>query len=224
MKFTEKVSGLLLLLASCAAASVAHAQTAPATAAQGTNETRVALAEAAQASDAGGRVALEARLRTTQLPGTPDAPVRNTLIVFTNRSPLFYNYVSGWATFYDAAGVRCGEGLWKLEAFAPNESAEVDTPGLRLTCTPSTWRVAALNLLTSTADVAKPDQPTLPADASAPTAVPSSQTASSTGATTTTTQRLEININGRTLPLQLGNAVEIVVGQERVRIVVSPAP
>jgi hypothetical protein len=36
--------------------------------------------------------------------------------------------------------------------------------------------------------------------------------------------RLEININGRTLPLQIGNPLEIVVGNERVQIVVNPAP
>jgi hypothetical protein len=36
--------------------------------------------------------------------------------------------------------------------------------------------------------------------------------------------RLEININGRTLPLQIGNPLEIIVGNERVNIVVTPVP
>jgi hypothetical protein len=35
---------------------------------------------------------------------------------------------------------------------------------------------------------------------------------------------LEINVNGKTIPLQLGNPLEIVVGKERVRIVVQQAP
>jgi len=36
--------------------------------------------------------------------------------------------------------------------------------------------------------------------------------------------RLEININGRTLPLQIGNPLEIIVGKARVSIVVNPVP
>jgi hypothetical protein len=35
---------------------------------------------------------------------------------------------------------------------------------------------------------------------------------------------LEINVNGKTIPLQLGNPLDIQVGKERVRIVVRPAP
>ncbi|HEX8291521.1 MAG TPA: hypothetical protein VF570_07200, partial [Pyrinomonadaceae bacterium] len=35
---------------------------------------------------------------------------------------------------------------------------------------------------------------------------------------------LEINVNGKTIPLQLGNPLEVVVGRERVRIVVQQAP
>ncbi|HEX8853358.1 MAG TPA: hypothetical protein VF754_07720, partial [Pyrinomonadaceae bacterium] len=111
-------------------------------------EPRVPLAEAAPAFDAEGRTALAGLLRTQQLSGTPDAPERNTRFVVENRSAIFYTYVSGWATFYGADGVRCGEGLWKLEALAPGESAEVDTPGLRLTCAPTTWRIIATNLVT----------------------------------------------------------------------------
>src|SRR5207248_11688589 len=111
-------------------------------------------------------------------------------------------------------------GLWKADAFAPGEQAEVDTPGLRLTCTPTSWRLSALNLLTRTTDVAKPAAP-----ASAPNAA--TPPASAPPANTTTpqsAQRLEININGKTLPLQLGNPIDVVVGKERVLIVVQPAP
>lgn len=190
-------------------------------------EPRVALSEAATAFDADGRVALGARLRTQQLAGAVDAPVRNVSIVVENRSTLFYNYASGWATFYDASGVRCGEGLWKTEAFAPGESAEVDTPGLRLTCAPATWRLTALNLLTRSTDIAKPGEPA-PAtgETSATGATQPSNVAQTapTAAVAETPQRLEININGKTMPLQFDNPVDIVVGKERVRIVVRRAP
>jgi hypothetical protein len=200
---------------------------------RGMKEPRVALSEVATAYDADGRVALGARLRTQQLAGAVDAPVRNVSIVVENRSGLFYNYASGWATFYDASGVRCGEGLWKTEAFAPGESAEVDTPGLRLTCAPATWRLTALNLLTRSTDIAKPGEPAPAAGANSTTqSTGAAQAASATqaqGATTPTAaaetpQRLEININGKTMPLQFDNPVDIVVGKERVRIVVRRAP
>ena len=208
-------------LAACSLFGAARAQDAaqppPQADERGLRETRVALTEAATAYDVEGRVAVGARLNTTRLAATQDAPVRNVSIVVQNRSAFFYNYASGWATFYDARGVRCGEGLWKVEAFAPGESAEVDTPGLRLTCTPSTWRVVALNLLTRSTDIAKPNQP-------APPAPETTALSSSPSAPAAATQRLEINLNGRTLPLQLNNPVEIVVGQERVQIVVRPAP
>lgn len=219
---------LALVLSACGAVASAQQQTpAEASAGSGSGEPRVALTEAATAFDVAGRVALGGRLRTTALAGTQDAPARNVLIVIENRSSFFYNYVSGSATFYDASGVRCGEGLWKVGTLAVGESAEVDTPGLRLTCTPTTWRIVAINLLTRSTDVAKPDQPAPAAtDSAAPPA-----TAPSPGATaltvppaTATMPRLEININGRTLPLQIGNPLEIVVGNERVNIVVNPAP
>jgi hypothetical protein len=208
-------------LAACSLFGVARAQDAAQPQQpdeRGVREQRVALNEAAIALDAEGRTAVAARLVTTNLAASPDAPLRNVSLVVENRSSFFYNYASGWATFYDGRGVRCGEGLWKVEAFAPAESAEVDTPGLRLTCSPASWRVVALNLLTRTTDIAKPNQPTPPA---ADTAAPPPSSAPPPPAAT---QRLEIIINGRTLPLQLNNPLEIVVGQERVQIVVRPAP
>jgi hypothetical protein len=125
--------------------------------------------------------------------------------------------------------VRCGEGLWKLEAFAPLEQVEVDTPGLRLTCTPSTWRVVATTMLTRTGDVAKPPAGT-PAPAETglttnPAATPgATATTESPSATAAAAPPLEINVNGKTIPIQLGNPLEIQVGKERVRIVVQPAP
>ena len=176
------------------------------------NEPRVPLAEQATAFDAAGQTALAARLRTMALSGTPDAPVRNARIVVENRSPFFYTYVSGWATFYDTEGVRCGEGLWKMEALAPGESAEADMPGLRITCTPATWRLVASNLLTRTGDAAKPSGSVGPTQQAAPPAEPRPL------------PPLEINVNGKTLPIQPGNPLELTVGRERVRIVVNTAP
>ena len=55
-------------------------------------------------------------------------------------------------------------------------------------------------------------------------ATPPASEASPASAPPPTAQRLEININGKTLPLQLGNPIDVVVGKERVLIVVQPAP
>jgi hypothetical protein len=192
------------------------------------SEPRVPLAQAASALDVEGHEALGGRLRTQTLAGTPEAPLRNTRIVVENRSPIFYNYVAGWATFYGEDGVRCGEGLWKLEALAPQEQVEVDTPGLRLTCTPATWRIVATTLLTRTGDVAKPRQQTAPPPAEtggAQSSAAASQSSDSGAAPATNAiPPLEINVNGKTIPVQLGNPLEIQVGKERVRIVVQQAP
>jgi hypothetical protein len=217
-------------LAACACLGAARAQTAQTqqqpTDERGVREPRVALADAATAYDIAGRVAVAARLRTTSLAGAVDAPVRNVAIVVENRGGVFFNYASGWATFYDGAGVRCGEGLWKVEAFAPGESAEVDTPGLRLTCAPATWRVTALNLLTRSTDVAKPNEPAPPTGAQpvATAAEATPATPAQTAAGADAPVRLEINVNGKTLPLQLDNPLDVVVGKERVLIVVRRAP
>jgi hypothetical protein len=240
---TKLFAAAFLSLAACAAgaraqdAGASQQQTATTTADARPSEPRVPLAQVAVAFDVEGHEALSGRLRTQSLVGTPEAPVRNTRLVVENRSPVFYNYVAGWATFYGADGVRCGEGQWKLEALAPSEQVEVDTPGLRLTCTPATWRVVATTLLTRTGDVAKPRQQTAPppaetGDKAAAEQATTGTTNAATGtmaATTTATSAstvppLEINVNGKTIPIQLGNALEIQVGKERVRIVVQPAP
>jgi len=187
------------------------------------NEPRVALTEATTAFDLQGRIALGGRLRTIALVGTQEAPARNVLIVIENRSELFYNYVSGSATFYDASGVRCGEGLWKVGTLAVGETAEVDTPGLRLTCTPATWRIVAINLLTRSTDMAKPGT-AAPAATDSVVTPPTPDAPAITASPASAMPRLEININGKTLPLQIGNPLEIVVGKERINIVVNPVP
>ena len=233
------VVAVCVALGVSAGAGGARAQQAEAVASQ-PGETRAALSEPAVAHDAAGRAVLSARLRTTQLAGTPESPARNSRIVIENRSGVFYSFTSGYATFYGGDGVRCGDGLWKVEAFAPGESAEVDTPGLRLTCTPATWRVVAVNLLTRGGG----DAAQLPAGAAAAETPAAAGTLATraTGATpaagtlattpegssstpaTPSLPPLEININGKTIPIQPGNPLEITVGRERVRIVVRPAP
>jgi hypothetical protein len=197
-------------------------QTAASTSDVRPSELHVPLAQAAVAYDVAGNEALGGRLRTQTLAGTPEAPVRNTRVVIENRSPVFYNYTAGWATFYGEDGVRCGEGLWKLEAFAPRELVEVDTPGLRLTCTPTTWRIVATTLLTRTGDVAKPREQTAPPPAEPGSAPPAADPVAP--ATTNAMPPLEINVNGKTIPIQLGNPLDIQVGKERVRIVLQQAP
>ena len=214
-----------LSMAAFAAGARAQDTTAAAEGAR-PSEAHVPLAQAAVGYDAEGREALTATLLTQDLAGAQDAPVRNTRVVVRNRSRLFYTYAQGWATFYDERGVRCGEGLWKLEAFAPDEQVEVDTPGLRLVCRPATWRVVATTLLTRTTDVAKPRDPNAPPPPEGGVTPPSPTTpaASPSTAATTGVPPLEININGKTVPIQLGNPLEVTVGNERVRIVVQPAP
>lgn len=177
--------------------------------------TRVALGQPSVAYASDGSAALSGDLLTQALAGTPDAPVRNARIVVRNVSPRFYTYATGWATFYGADGVRCGAGLFTLEAVAAGERVEVDTPGLRLTCTPTAWRIVATTLLTRGGDAAKPRE--APATDARPPARERAQAAERI-------PPLEINVNGKTIPIQPGRPLEVLVGSERVRIVVQPAP
>lgn len=215
-----KTLSLCAIVAAGTCAARAQQQMAASTSDVRPSEQHAPLAQTALAYDVAGNEALAGRLRTQALTATPESPVRNVRLVIENRSPVFYNYAAGWATFYGEDGVRCGEGLWKLEAFAPREQVEVDTPGLRLTCTPATWRIVATTLLTRTGDVAKPREQTAPPPAE--TGTPSATTPIEP--TTPAVPPLEINVNGKTIPVQLGNPLEIVVGRERVRIVVQQAP
>ena len=163
------------------------------------SEQRAPLTQAATALDALGTPALEATLRTTTLNGAPDAPVTNIRVVVKNVSSSFLTYVSGFVTFYDGAGVRCGEGLFKLDALAQNESAETDAPGLRITCAPATWRVVATNLLTRAAE-----QTLLPASGGS--------------------SNLVISIDGEEHPIQLGKPMVLNLGEKQKTITVRSAP
>jgi hypothetical protein len=182
-------------------------------------EQRSALTDAAVASDAKGVAAIEARLMTTMLNGSDDSPVMNVKLVVKNVSPNFYNYVTAWATFYDGAAVRCGEGLFKVDALAPNESAEADTPGLRLRCSPATWRITATNLLTRTVDTAKVAEVT-PAPTESPVETPAEKPAVERPAPI----NLIISIDGEEHPIQLNNPLVLKLGDRNRTVVVRSAP
>lgn len=116
---------------------------------QNADDNRVPLTEQPIAFDATRQRALTARLvtPTTELNGTANAPVRNVRFRMLNLTTTTYVYASGWITFYDAEGLRCGAGQWTVSALTPNEAIETDVPGMRLTCTPVTWRIEATNLI-----------------------------------------------------------------------------
>jgi hypothetical protein len=179
--------------------------------AQQPSEQRAALTEPAIGFDAKSAPAIEARLLTTVLNGAQDSPVTNIRLAIKNVTPNFYTYVTGWATFYDSNGTRCGEGLFKLDALAPQESAETDTPGLRLRCSPATWRIVATNLLTRTADIAKPTEA---APAPAPQIV----------VERTPPINFIINIDGEEHPIQVDNPIVLKLGNRNRKIVLKPVP
>jgi len=164
------------------------------------NEQRVSLTQAAVALDASGAPALEASLRTTALNGAPETPVTNIRMIVRNRSTLSYAFVSGAVTFYDAAGVRCGEGVFKADSLAADESFETDSPGLRIRCEATTWRVVATNLL-----------PRMPPNS--PIAV-----------LTRSSSNFVISIDGETHPIQLDKPLTVTLGERRRTIVVRSAP
>jgi hypothetical protein len=171
-------------------------------------EQPVTLSQKAVALDAAGREALSASLLTGGLRGTPEAPVKNVRFIVENRGALFYNYVSGTITFYKEGNVRCGEGLFAMNALAPGEAVETDAPGLRLECTPVAWRIVATNLLTRSSDVAKPAEPQAIVQPPAPVA-PSP---------------LYLTIDGQQYQVPLNSTLEIPVTKKRIRITLSSQP
>ena len=160
------------------------------------SEKRVPLSEAAVAMDATGAAALEVTLRTTALNGAPETPVTNVRMVVKNRSNVAYAFVSGSVTFYDAAGVRCGEGLFKADSLASDESFETDSPGLRIRCEAASWRVVATNLV-----------PRMPPNMPI-------------GALTRAPENLVISIDGETHPIQLDKPLTLTLGEKRRTIIV----
>lgn len=141
MKLTTKLTiALVVLLIACWSASAQE------TATNG-NEKRVGLNEVAVAHDDDEVAALQGTLRTTALNGSPDSPVTNVRLIVKNTSGIPYAFVSGVVTFYDSAGIRCGEGIFKADALAVDESFETDSPGVRIRCEATTWRIVATHLL-----------------------------------------------------------------------------
>lgn len=170
-------------------------------------EGAVATTQPAAALDGSGATALEATLRTTTLNGAVDSPVTNIRMVVRNASNVSYAYLSGLVTFYDAAGVRCGEGLFKADGLAVNEAFETDTPGIRIRCTPSTWRILATNLV--------------------PRVAPNSTTpsvASPGFAASRSSLNLVISVDGEEHPIQLDKPMVLTLGESRRTILVREAP
>lgn len=165
--------------------------------AAGSPERRVALNEKAVAVDSGGAGILEATLKTTALNGSEESPVTNINLVVRNSSNVSYVFVSGLVTFYDASGVRCGEGLFKAESLSVDEAFETDTPGIRIRCAPSTWRIVANNLI-----------PKVAATTSGPSAA----------------MRLIISVDGEEHPIQLQKPMVVKFGDAQRTIVVREAP
>ena len=143
-KFTTRLTTTLvvLLIACWSPWSIAAQETTT-----NGNEKRVGLNEVAVAHDDDGVAALQGTLRTTALNGSTDSPVTNVRMIVKNTSGISYAFVSGVVTFYDSAGIRCGEGIFKADALAVDESFETDRPGVRLRCEDTTWRIVATNLL-----------------------------------------------------------------------------
>jgi hypothetical protein len=189
----------MILIVSCAAAVAAQQ-----------SEQRVSLSDVAVALDAKGAPGIEARLLTTALNGSQESPVTNARIVIKNPTANPYTYVSGVVTFYDAGAVRCGEGMFTVDALASNESAEVDTPGLRLRCSPATWRIVANNLLTRVNETAKPVEV-------APTPVaPTVERPAPTN--------FIISVDGEEHPIQINNPIVLKLGTRNQKIVLRNVP
>lgn len=166
-------------------------------------ERRVALAETAVALDGSGASALEATLRTTALNGAEDSPVTNIRLVVKNSSSIAYAFVSGLVTFYDSAGVRCGEGLFKADALSVGEAFETDTPGIRIRCAPATWRIVANNLLPRVTPAAP---------------IPAPITLGRPGL------NLVISVDGEEHPIQLDKPMVLTLGDRQRTIVLREAP
>ena len=166
-------------------------------------EKRVSLTERAIALDGSGASALEATLKTTALNGAEDSPVTNIRMVVRNSGTVAYAFVSGLVTFYDGSGVRCGESLFKADALSVDESFETDTPGIRIRCSPSTWRIVANNLLPRVA----------------------MNGVNSAGANLGRTNlNLVISVDGEEHPIQLDKPMVVKLGDTQRTIILREAP
>lgn len=183
-------------LLACFWSGVAVAQQTPGN----TNEKRVSLSETAVALDANDAPALEATLSTKSLNGALDSPVTNIRMVVRNASSMPLSFVSGLVTFYDSAGVRCGEGIFKAGALALNESFETDTPGIRIRCSAATWRIVANDLLPRVAPNPLPPPVVM------------------------TPSRLVISVDGESHPIQIDKPITLTLGDRQRTIILRSAP
>nr|ALS88920.1 MetaGeneMark_Unknown Function [uncultured bacterium] len=167
---------------------------------QSTGDQSVPLTQAAVALDGQGTPALEGTLRTTSLDGAPHTPVTNIRLVIKNVGQLPYSYTSGLVTFYDGSGVRCGEGVFKADQLLVNESVEVDTPGIRIRCAPTSWRIVATNLL------------------------PRLSTGLVVIETTAKPSNLVISVDGEEHPIQLDRPMVLRLGERPRTIIVRQSP
>ena len=126
----------------------------------------------------------------------------NISLVVRNSSSVPYVFVSGLVTFYDGSGVRCGEGVFKAEALSVDEAFETDTPGIRIRCAPSTWRIVANNLI-----------PRVPALG------PGSPSAS-----INRPLNLVISVDGEEHPIQLQKPMVVKLGDTQRTILLREAP
>ncbi len=165
-----------------------------------TVEKRVALNERAVALDGNGSPALEATLKTTAINGAEDSPVSNISLVVKNISGTPYTFLTGLVTFYDGAGIRCGEGLFKAGALAADEAFETDSPGIRIRCSPASWRIFAQTLI-----------PRIAPFITQPQAV-------------NTRMNLVISVNGEEHPIQLDKPMVLKIGDQERTIVLREAP
>ena len=164
-------------------------------------ERSVPLTNTAIALDGNGIAALEATLKTTALHGADDSPVTNIRAVVRNVSTIDLAFLSGLITFYDGAGVRCGEGIFKADALAAGEAFETDTPGIRIRCSPVTWRIVATNLL-----------PRVPPTITTPPLMSSRS------------NNLIISVDGEEHPIQLDRPLVLQFGSTERTIVVRAKP
>ena len=163
----------------------------------------MALTETAVALDESGTSALEATLRTTAISGAEDSPVTNVRLVIKNSSNIAFAFVSGLVTFYDSAGVRCGEGLFKADALLAGEAFETDTPGIRIRCAPATWRIVANSLL-----------PRVSPGSTAPAPLILGRSG----------LNLVISVDGEEHPIQLNKPMVVTLGDRQRTIVLREAP
>lgn len=172
-------------------------------AAQQPSEKHVALGEKAVALDGGGAPALEGTLKTTVLNGAEDSPVTNISLVVRNSSGVSFVFVSGLVTFYDGSGIRCGEGVFKADVLEVGEAFETDTPGIRIRCTPATWRIVANTLIPRVAPLA-------------------------TGVSSASMKRMGLNliisVDGEEHPIQLQKPMVVKMGDTQTTIVLRQAP